>query len=265
MARSPRPLTTTAAPSSASASAIALPIFLPAPVTIATLPDSARAPAIAASCSPQNARPKSQANSFLSCHRAPRAVNHRARRLHSGSRIAIRDRALKRFKLRRRNRPPTVGAELQRDPNRCTPLGFRLPSEADEIRQSTPIAAADDRNSPSLGSHPASEERRFAPWRAGLPYRLAPRSSAARYGLAVIFAAAAYFAAILLEVGTGKFTALSVLCGRRRRGMARRRTGPVVLRAVFGRGGGFLDAGAIQTSRSPRSICRPLRRLSFSR
>ena len=129
--------------------------------------------------------------------------------------------------------------------------------EADEIQHSTPIAAADDRNSPSLGSHPVSEERRFAPWRAGLPHRLAPRSSAARYGLAVIFAAAAYFAAILLEVGTGKFTVLSVLCGRRRRGMARRRPGPVVLRTVLGRGGGFLDAGAIQTSRSPRSICRP--------
>ena len=31
--------------------------------------------------------------------------------------------------------------------------------------------------------------------------------SAARYGLALIFVAAAYFAAILLEAGTGKFTA----------------------------------------------------------
>ena len=84
----------------------------------------------------------------------------------------------------------------------------RIPTslEADEIRQNTPIAAIGDHLSPPLGSHPAREEHRFAPWRAGLPYRLALRSSAARYGLAVIFAAAAYFAAILLETGTGKFT-----------------------------------------------------------
>ena len=78
--------------------------------------------------------------------------------------------------------------------------------EADEIQHSTPIAAADDRNSPSLGSHPVSEERRFAPWRAALPPRLTLRFPAARYGLAVIFAAAAYFTAILLEVGTGRFS-----------------------------------------------------------
>ncbi len=84
----------------------------------------------------------------------------------------------------------------------------RIPTslEADEIRQNTPIAAIGDHLSPPLGSHPAREEHRFAPWRAGLPYRFALRSSAARYGLAVIFAAAAYFAAILLETGTGKFT-----------------------------------------------------------
>ena len=84
----------------------------------------------------------------------------------------------------------------------------RIPTslEADEIRQNTPIAAIGDHLSPPLGSHPAREEHRFAPWRAGLPYRLALRSSAARYGLAVIFAAAAYVAAILLETGTGKFT-----------------------------------------------------------
>src|SRR5689334_8179075 len=79
--------------------------------------------------------------------------------------------------------------------------------EADEMQQSTLITAADDRNPPSLSSHPMGEERRSAPWRAGLPYRLIPRYPAARYALAVIFAAAAYFAAILLESGTGKFTA----------------------------------------------------------
>ena len=38
IARSPRPLTTTAAPCSASVSAMHLPMFLPEPVTIATLP-----------------------------------------------------------------------------------------------------------------------------------------------------------------------------------------------------------------------------------
>src|SRR5215218_4228798 len=64
MTRSPRPLTTTEAPSAASASAIALPIFLPAPVTIATLPDSARVSVIAASADCAKAN-----------HRAPRAVN----------------------------------------------------------------------------------------------------------------------------------------------------------------------------------------------
>src|SRR5438477_4030124 len=46
IARSPRPLTTIAAPSAASRSAIAFPIFLPEPVMIATLPASACASAI---------------------------------------------------------------------------------------------------------------------------------------------------------------------------------------------------------------------------
>src|SRR3954469_5420779 len=78
--------------------------------------------------------------------------------------------------------------------------------EADEVPQSALIAAADDGNSGPFGGPPAGEWRLFAPWRAGLPYRLAPRSPAARYGLAGVFAAAAYFAAILLETGTGKFT-----------------------------------------------------------
>src|SRR5258706_13584348 len=49
MALSPRPLTTTAAPSYASASTIALPIFLPEPLTIATLPASACASAMSRS------------------------------------------------------------------------------------------------------------------------------------------------------------------------------------------------------------------------
>src|SRR5436190_22298976 len=49
IARSPRPLTTTAAPSAARRIAIALPIFLPEPVMIATLPASACASAISAS------------------------------------------------------------------------------------------------------------------------------------------------------------------------------------------------------------------------
>src|SRR3954454_17754673 len=79
--------------------------------------------------------------------------------------------------------------------------------EAGEIQQSTPIATAGYRSSPPLGTHPVSKEHRFAPWRAGLPRPLTPRSPAARYALAVIFAAVAYFAATLLETGTGKFTA----------------------------------------------------------
>jgi C4-dicarboxylate-specific signal transduction histidine kinase len=37
--------------------------------------------------------------------------------------------------------------------------------------------------------------------------RLAPRSSATRYGLVLVFVVAAYLTAILLEAGTGKFTA----------------------------------------------------------
>src|SRR5437868_10814092 len=49
IARSPRPLTTTAAPSAASRMAIAFPILLPEPVMIATLPASACASAISAS------------------------------------------------------------------------------------------------------------------------------------------------------------------------------------------------------------------------
>src|SRR5580704_3656542 len=49
IARSPRPLITTAAPAAASASAIALPMLLPEPVTIATLPSSGLASAIISS------------------------------------------------------------------------------------------------------------------------------------------------------------------------------------------------------------------------
>jgi C4-dicarboxylate-specific signal transduction histidine kinase len=79
--------------------------------------------------------------------------------------------------------------------------------EADEAEQSVPIAAADDRNARPLGARPAREVRRFTPWRAGLPHRLARHSSAARYGVVLVFVAAAYFAVILLEIGTGKFTA----------------------------------------------------------
>src|SRR3954451_7654285 len=79
--------------------------------------------------------------------------------------------------------------------------------EADEVPQSALIATAEDGNSGPLGGPPAGEWRLFAPRRAGSPFRLAPRSLVARYGLALVFVAAAYFTAILLEVGTGKFTA----------------------------------------------------------
>ena len=78
--------------------------------------------------------------------------------------------------------------------------------EADEIQHSTPIAAADDRNSPSLGSHRGQRRAPFCPVARGIAPPAHPAFPAARYGLAVIFAAAAYFAAILLEVGTGRFS-----------------------------------------------------------
>jgi C4-dicarboxylate-specific signal transduction histidine kinase len=70
------------------------------------------------------------------------------------------------------------------------------PTETDEVRASKPVLAAGDRDG-----------RRFAFRRAGLPHLLAPRSSALRYGLALLLVIAAYFATILLEAGTGKFTA----------------------------------------------------------
>ncbi|HEX2150477.1 MAG TPA: ATP-binding protein [Stellaceae bacterium] len=44
-------------------------------------------------------------------------------------------------------------------------------------------------------------------WRTGLLHRLAPRSPATRYGLVLVFVVAAYLTAILVEEGTGKFTA----------------------------------------------------------
>src|SRR4051812_40552719 len=69
-------------------------------------------------------------------------------------------------------------------------------TKADEVRASESISAAGDRDG-----------RRFSFWRAGLPPLLAPRSSALRYGLALLLVVAAYLATILLEAGTGKFTA----------------------------------------------------------
>jgi signal transduction histidine kinase len=63
--------------------------------------------------------------------------------------------------------------------------------------------AAESRTAPAL----AGSLRRFGARRARPPYRLAPRSPAARYGLAVLFAVAAYLAATLFEIATGKFTA----------------------------------------------------------
>ena len=106
-------------------------------------------------------------------------------------------------------------------------------TEADEIPPSESIAAAGDRDgrrpsgaqprgaqprgaTPGIAeagvptANPAAltgEGRRFAFWRADLSDRLVLRSSAARYGLALVFIAVAYLAAILLEAGTGKFTA----------------------------------------------------------
>jgi signal transduction histidine kinase len=88
------------------------------------------------------------------------------------------------------------------------------PTETDEVPASGPISPGDrDERPPSPAvnvSRPAAltgERPRFVPRRVGLPHRLAPRSSAARYGLALVFVVAAYLAAILVEAGTGKFTA----------------------------------------------------------
>ena len=265
MARSPRPLTTTAAPSSASASAIALPIFLPAPVTIATLPDSARAPAIAASRSPQNARPKSQAQKSLlivssrAAHGQPSSAP-----APSGSRNAIRDRALKRFKLRRRNRPPTVGAELQRDPDRCTPLEYRLPSRRTRystVPRSRRQTTATRRRSAVIRSAksavlprgardcPTGSPRVSRPpdtgWRLSLP----PPPTSRRFCSKSEPAGFRPFHSMRPSSpghGSGSDRACCPShCLRSRRRISGRR------RAT--------------TSRSPRSICRPSRRLSFSR
>jgi signal transduction histidine kinase len=102
------------------------------------------------------------------------------------------------------------------------------PIEADEVQPDQPTAAPGDRNGRLLGSRqvgslsstePSSTEPGGAEparagdrlhsglRRAGLFHRLAPRSSAARYGLALVFVVAAYLGSILVEVGTGKFTA----------------------------------------------------------
>jgi signal transduction histidine kinase len=69
------------------------------------------------------------------------------------------------------------------------------PAPTDGMQADRPIAATDDHDG-----------RRIILWRAGLLGRLAPRSSAARYGLALVIVAAAYYVAILLEAGTGKFS-----------------------------------------------------------
>jgi signal transduction histidine kinase len=93
------------------------------------------------------------------------------------------------------------------------------PAEAAEVQANGPIPVAENRDMRTprptdpvgAGSRPAPLRTgggpRFGFRRAGIPYRLTPRSSAARYGLAVVFAVAAYLAATLFEIGTGKFTA----------------------------------------------------------
>ena len=93
-------------------------------------------------------------------------------------------------------------AELQRDPNRCTPLGFRIPGGGRDAGSERGDATR------RRGRSGGRDATRVLPLRrAGLPHLRAPRSRAARYGLALLLVAAAYAAAILLEAGTGKFTA----------------------------------------------------------
>ena len=67
-------------------------------------------------------------------------------------------------------------------------------TEADEAQTGAPV--------------PAAGGRGFAPGRqTGLPRLRVPRSRAMRYGLALLLVAAAYIASLLLETGTGKFSA----------------------------------------------------------
>jgi len=90
------------------------------------------------------------------------------------------------------------------------------PRELHEIQASEQVPAVSDR----VGGPPETTESgaradlpartgdrgRFVLRRAGLSCWLAPRSSATRYVLALVFVVAAYLVTILLETGTGKFT-----------------------------------------------------------
>lgn len=106
------------------------------------------------------------------------------------------------------------------------------PTELGDMRASAPIAAADDRNrrprisryaalppgddtrsgtaephAPAARPHAqADDEHRLARPREGLLNRFALHSSASRYGLTLVIVTAAYYTAILLEAGTGRFT-----------------------------------------------------------
>ncbi|MGD9613999.1 MAG: sensor histidine kinase [Alphaproteobacteria bacterium] len=87
------------------------------------------------------------------------------------------------------------------------------PAKADEVQanESLPAAGEEERspNGRQIGFPPGRQSggRRFAARWADLSRFLTPRSPTTRYGLALVFAVAAYVAAILLEVGTGKFAA----------------------------------------------------------
>src|SRR4051794_7743359 len=75
------------------------------------------------------------------------------------------------------------------------------------VSESIPATAEPEERLPGApASRPRAgtdEGRRFAPWRAALAQHLAPRSSPARYGLALVLAVAAYLVATLLETETG--------------------------------------------------------------
>jgi signal transduction histidine kinase len=91
------------------------------------------------------------------------------------------------------------------------------PRESHEVQASELVSEVSDRTkrppeAAELGTRTdpsarTGDRRRFAFRRPYLSSRLAPRSSATRYGLALVFVVAAYLGAILLETGTGKFTA----------------------------------------------------------
>jgi C4-dicarboxylate-specific signal transduction histidine kinase len=75
------------------------------------------------------------------------------------------------------------------------------------IRMSNRTKAEQSQADAALPTAGERDGRGSAPRRARLPHPRAPRSWEMRYGLALLLVIAAYIAAVLLETGTGKFSA----------------------------------------------------------